>query len=303
MKRYLFYITALIIPLLLSQCEKIIDINLPDRDRKIVFNGMINPDSLVTVNLTRSLSVLEPDSFVFLDGAKAWLSEGGEKIGDLVPVGNGNYLLPGFYPSMGEEYRLDVEFDGLQPAYAITAVPEPVPLGSVDTSSTIGEYGETEYQLKIRFMDPADDVNYYALVLYATNKRYDYLTGQLLDSLETHQVYFSLTDPVSDESSVYYGGKTMFNDLLFNGRERLIELSFSDYSFFMADTVWLEVKLEQIEPSYFLYATSSQKYYETFRNPFSEPVQVFTNVTGGFGIFSGYASDSKTLVMPMIVKR
>ena len=42
----------------LTSCEKIIDVKIPDTDRKIVINGLINPDSLVHINLSRSLDKL-----------------------------------------------------------------------------------------------------------------------------------------------------------------------------------------------------------------------------------------------------
>lgn len=78
----------------MSSCEKIIPIDLPDQDRKIVINGLLAPDSLVNVNLSLSLSVLEPDSFLYLSDAEVDLYRDNELLGRMVYDSVGFYSLP-----------------------------------------------------------------------------------------------------------------------------------------------------------------------------------------------------------------
>ena len=59
----------------------------------------------------------------------------------------------------------------------------------------------------------------------------------------------------------------------------------------------MNVRMEQIDPSYYRYVLSYNAYQQAHGNPFSEPVQVYTNVTGGYGIFSGSSSTGYTFVV------
>lgn len=273
-------------------CEKIIDIDLPETERKMVVNGLITPDSLVTVNLTKSLSVLEVDSFIFVPDARVTLSLGEEIIGELSYQDKGDYILPGYYPGMGNTYRLDIEVPDLQAAYAETTIPESTMLQAVDTSWVTDEWGEQVLYLNLQFEDQPDQDNYYGLVVYATSKEFDFLTGEFTGNKETHTVYIGRTDPILEEEGLFFGERLLFNDLTFQGKSKSIEFELYDYAFYTSDTVWLDVRLEEIEEDYYLYALSSEKYSATFRNPFSEPVQVYNNIEGGFGLFSSYSSDS-----------
>ena len=42
-----------------------------------------------------------------------------------------------------------------------------------------------------------------------------------------------------------------------------------------------------ISKSYYYYRTSLELYVDAPRNPFAQPVQVFSNINNGFGIFAG----------------
>jgi len=64
----------------------------------------------------------------------------------------------------------------------------------------------------------------------------------------------------------------------------------------LKDVLFLElevvVALRNVTREYFLYKTSLEKYFEKEGNPFAEPVNVFTNIENGLGIFTGFAQTS-----------
>jgi hypothetical protein len=64
-----------------------------------------------------------------------------------------------------------------------------------------------------------------------------------------------------------------------------------------ADTVEVWIDLQQVDKSYYLYAVSEQKYQQTRNNPFTEPVQVYSNVKNGFGLFSAYNGTRKEFIV------
>jgi hypothetical protein len=114
----------------------------------------------------------------------------------------------------------------------------------------------------------------------------------------TRLVYISSdSDLFLQDESHNYGGKIYFDDLLFDGQTKTTEVGLYDYTFYESDTVLLEVHLEQLDPSYYKYVVSNEAYQSAHNNPFAEPVQVYTNVSGGFGLFSSYSFSSRSFTL------
>jgi hypothetical protein len=68
------------------------------------------------------------------------------------------------------------------------------------------------------------------------------------------------------------------------------EQNFSE--FFMApDSLFLNIYVLNTEKSYFLFH-KSLKNYKNGENPFSEATPVYSNINGGFGVFTSYTIDS-----------
>jgi hypothetical protein len=59
--------------------------------------------------------------------------------------------------------------------------------------------------------------------------------------------------------------------------------------------VFLLTELRSISKEYYDYQTSLNEYWNADGNPFAQPVQVFTNIENGFGIFAGFGKSSDTL--------
>ena len=85
-----------------------------------------------------------------------------------------------------------------------------------------------------------------------------------------------------------------FSDDYFNGAH--YSFDFTIGSFFGGERVGpMRYVLESITPEYYKYLTSLRLQQDRADDPFAQPVQVFTNVEGGVGIFSGLAiSDRST---------
>ncbi len=279
-------------------CEKVIDISIPDKERKIVVNGLINRENPVRVNLSRSLSVLEYDSIMPITGGNVNLYHGNDLIGQLQEEQGGFYSLPGFLPQTGETYRLTASGGGLKPVEAEAVLPPTVPFITVDTSTLVNQWGGQEFRLSVKFQDPSGVKNIYGIGVEITVNEFDYSTMSYTGRKVTHNsyLYSDSEGPVDDEFHNFQG-KLYFDDLLFEGLTKTVEFGVSDYSFYEADTVWVNVRMEQVDPSYYLYAVSNEEYQQAHGNPFSEPVQVYSNVKGGYGIFAG----SSSVVYPLVL--
>lgn len=283
----------------LASCEKIIDISIPEKERKIVVNGLMSPDKPVRIHLSRSLSVLENDSLIAIRGADASLFNGTDLIGKLLEESAGYYYLPSFKPVVGQTYRLTATYDGLKPIEAIATLPPVVPIVSVDTATLTGEWGQQELRLAVKFLDPAGVHNVYGFGIDVTYKEFDYGTMSYTGKKLSRPTYlYSNNDGFLKDESTDFEGKLYFEDLLFDGQMKTVEFGITDYSFFESDTVWLDVKMEQVDLPYYLYVLSYESYQQAHGNPFSEPVQVYTNVQGGYGIFAG----SSTSNIPIVIR-
>lgn len=294
-----FRLSVLIFLTALMSCEKIIDISIPDKERKIVVNGLISTDQAVRINLSRSLSILEKDSLISIIGGEVRLFHGNDLIGKFQQDTGGFYSLPEFRPQVGQSYRLTASYENLKPVEATAILPPYVPIVSVDTATLTGEWGQQELRLSVKFNDPAGVHNIYGFGIDVTYKEYDYVSMSWTGKKLTHPGYlYEGTDRFLKDESTNYEGKLYFDDLLFDGQSKSVEFGVSDYSIFESDTIWLDVKMEQADPSFYLYVLSYDAYQQAHGNPFSEPVQVYTNVIGGYGIFSG----SSTAIYPIIIR-
>ena len=287
----------------LVSCEKIIDISIPEKQRKIVLNGLVMSDRPVRINLSRSLSVLEKDTLVPITGGDVRLFNGSSQIGKFQEETGGFYSLPGFTPEVGQSYRLTASCPDLKPVEATAILPPLVPVISVDTATLTGEWGQQELRISVKFADPAGVHNIYGFGVNITYKEFDYRTMTYTGNKLTNQAFLSgNSDRFLKDESTNVDGKLYFEDLLFDGLTKTVEFGVTDYSLYQSDTVWMTVGMEQIDPSYYRYVLSYNAYQQAYSNPFSEPVQVYTNVTGGFGIFSGSSSASYTVVVKGVRK-
>jgi len=304
-----YIIIAGLVMLVLNSCEKVIDINIPDSERKIVINSIIHPGSEVVVNASRSLSVMEDNNFVFLDDATISLYEDDQSVGNLNFFADGLYYLPDFHPSVNKTYRIEASSPNLQSVSATTTIPGLAVMGELDTLTIADEWGGESLRVGYTIADPGQEKNRYALAITATHKVFDWVKMVKLDSLTTYPVYFEFltsgTDGlqnriIDDNSTVYFGGKVFITDALFNGLEFDVELTMGKFSFAGADTVLLDIAVEHVDEAYYLYALSSQHYRRSNGNPFAEPVSVYTNIDEGFGIFSGYTTVSRSLELIVV---
>ena len=290
------WIAALV---LAPACEKIIDIDIPDSERKIVVNGILSPHAGVTVNLSKSLTVLEEDRLDLLPGATVKIFEEEQLIGQLTGVIGGDYALPGFSPQPGKSYRLTADYPGLASVEAHTTVPAVVEMKSCDTLVVTSEWGYRDYRLKVSLEDPKGIQNYYGLSVFITYEEMDYANKDSTTRVVTRLIYiYSDSDMFLQDESHDFGGKVFFTDELFDGQAKSVEVSLYDYVFSQADSVQIDVHLEQLDPALYKYALSNEAYQEAHYNPFAEPVQVYNNITGGFGIFSSYSFSSHSFILP-----
>jgi hypothetical protein len=282
--------------MLISSCETVIDMKLPEQPPKIVVNSFFTPDSLIMVHLSKSKFVLSNEQLKEIEDAEISLFENGNYIGKFTHINKGFYHLPGFFPKINTQYTLNAVSSGIKSVEAKETIPNKPIINRVEISSSYFE-GENYKDFIVYIEDNANEENYYMIELFG--KRFDYiydtLTYDIIDSIEiVERVYFTSQDLVFEDQGV--SPQSVISDKIFNGAIYPVRLSVSAYNFDEYSNMGyfeITVHLKQISKAYALYMLSYSK--NSYSDPFSQPVQVFSNVKNGFGIFAAYSSTYKTI--------
>ncbi len=308
MKKYILP-TLVLASLFIASCTKTIDFKEGDTDQKIVVNSIMCPDSTFKVRITKSQSVLRDFYFEVVTNAQVSLLEDGNKVGQAKEE-SGYYQIADFKPQAGKNYQLEV-IAGDKIITAETNIPNPVEIIETDTSTIENDWGNRSLDLKIKFRDSPNE-DYYRISVsreYLYRYKYDYDSSTYI--LQNSPVYIYPDDPVFTNLYSNFGGDEMdmgpgndyniFSDDFFNGKNYSIHLKLNS-SFYANDNMIYEkyiIHFQKLSKDmfYFLKYLNLYDYYRD--DPFSEPVQVYSNVIEGAGIVAGF-DDSSPLVLEKI---
>lgn len=261
-------------------CEKEVQIQLPQHTPRLVINSLFNPDSSWTVSASTSKGILDVNELEYINNASIKIYADNQLIADLKSTGTGKFT-DIQKPLQGRKYKIVATAPGYREATAESNLPSKVKIYSltvIDSAFQNSNYG-IRAEISLEFEDPGSEKNYYGLSLEAQNNGYSSFVPFRSNDLSLE---------MDDETSVY----ASFEDELFNGKRNLIKLDIES-SLLAGNTIIL--RFFSTTKEFYLYNKSLILYEQNKDNPFSEPVQVFNNIKGGFGIFAGYCQDADTL--------
>lgn len=308
---------VLVLSIFTFACSEPIDIDIEDQDRVLVVNSVINPDSLIKVNLARSLSVKESDSsFKFIENATVEIYENGTLIDELSHSKNG-YYISSHKPKENTTYKLIAKAANFEPAQSEIKIGMPVPIKSLTADIEVESYTETWWDeetqtefdttiyyivsersfINVSFDDNPNEENYYFLALYTYQDVYEYLPpnyeevymGEKLQPIDYNNASLSYENYYYSNGLVGYA----ISDDFFNGQTYSSNLDL--YLWSVPKKPYIYVQLLSINKEFFDFVTSYNKYEESTYNPFAEPVNVRSNIENGFGIFTGYSTSKDSV--------
>lgn len=308
-----FIVLSISVILAFSACEKKLDIDIPEGEKHIVVNGLITPDSLLTVSVSKSQNILEDDDILFLTDATVKLFGNDIFVENLIHVDLGVYIST-LIPEIGVNYKINVDYNNLKSVNAEMILHNPVEIVSVDTTVEVhtNDYGgdtykEYEIHYKIKIEDDGNTNDYYFLALSLIQPLYEYDEYGLptFVGYEETNEYFNTNDPVFRDNNEFtldgmFG--SVFTDELFNGTQYTVNIS-TGYSFdsytgkLDGEEYLIKVKLLTVTEEIYRYITSYNLNQKTKYDPFAQPVQIYSNIENGLGLFSGYTMDVDSLVM------
>lgn len=258
------YILFLLAAILFTSCyESVTDLEIEEKDPKIVMNGFLYSDSIVKVQLSSSIGVLETYEVNYIENAVVELWGQTEVIDTLIPKGNGFYTSSQPLPGDEKYFSLKAHAAGFETVTVYVEIPDEVGISSVDTINrivvheeecqiTYDSFGICTWQegyveMMISFTDPSEEKNYYMLQLKKLNKLYivdyndpyawdpetgeyrveDTISGLQSISFESNdaifEVAFNRTNARPVEEEFTAIG-AVFSDILFNGKTHTIKL-------------------------------------------------------------------------------
>lgn len=284
-KNYLFKvimlrITRLTLSILLIfcivSCEQDVTFDF-EHTPELCFNCVLNPDSLIESRLSLTQALTDATVLQWIEGASIIIYEDGQSLGQLEDQGNGRYTLP-VNPRAESRYDVTVDVKGYPQLSASTTVP-PVP-----TVNIIGHDKNDKY-LKIVEIVDSEGENYYwlySLFFYGYKGPY-----YLYASVSTDSPFADSFNREYDDEAVYFGYYYHYYcrlpDIGFEGKTHHFYYPAGDSTRFFCQSTDMHFDKYM--------KTSLQIHINTWDElPLKEPVQVYSNIINGTGIFGSYNS-------------
>lgn len=274
----------LICSLLFLGCQTVVDIDIPVSARKLVINSINNPDSTWRATITLSRHILDESPFIVPTNAFVTVIDpiNNAVVDQLQFSSTSGAYLGLFKPEVDKEYMLRVIVPGYETVEAVGSIPVQVPITKIEIdSSSVYNDPSGLSSVKIHFSDPPSKKNFYKLS-FESHHYWVYNQDTIWNS---YDVYFEVDDPTL--KSNFTNGNLFVADTFFEGKNHTLSVKIPHY-FNSGNTQSLSVKLLSLSEDYFRYATTLNLQQSTSGDPFSQPVQVYTNIRNGLGIFGGY---------------
>ena len=288
--RLFLYILALFAVLIsLHSCKKVIDIDLPPADSKVVVNSFFTDGSPIQLHLSKSIGILD-DGFPECNDATVVLLVNNVKTDTLYPD-------DGFYYShiiaeRGKNYSLAVSVPDMDSVFCEDIIPERTIIQNcvLTDSELTDDYGYNVKELKLDFQD-SPGPGFYEVEL----------AGKDINGEKVFITFSRNSDPIITSTGLLdYSPRTLiFTDEMFDGKACSVKIYFGsdwycDYN--------LRIILRSVSEAYYKYKEKQFAYlfsldYDIISG-MSEPVNLYSNISGGYGIFAGYSYDEKTIIIP-----
>lgn len=290
MKKSCFYVLSL--GCALAGCrQEIPSGELPDFTPKLVINSELNNEGPVSIQVSSSTFAYSIGSPEILADASISLFENGVQ----VPLSYDDFFdryESNVIPKPGSLYTVSAGKPGFPSVTAQARIPELlrnktsiyIQDGGIDNN------GNASDLLGIAFTDDPDKTNFYKVNFFYYSESLDQYLG---------------FDYTADDPSLnaYDAAKTddggfVFTDRLFNGqRKEFRAVPPAGLVFNNTDVKYL-IEIRHLSEEYYRYYTSLSKFKEYMEEPgalLQSGISVYSNITGGLGIFAGTQLESDTI--------
>ncbi|MEK6481782.1 DUF4249 domain-containing protein [Catalinimonas sp. 4WD22] len=306
--------------LLAVSCTKELDLPYPQAEDQLVLNGILHPDSLIKVSVTKTLPVHSfGNDYPLVKDATVRMYEDDELLGELI-FQDSLYVLD-YYPKAGSEYRVEVAVEDYPEVRASDIIPDLPDATACIRPDTTYVWGNASIQVDIQ--DKAQESNFYWF--YTVNTSYTIRQCEFID----RDFVCTEVDPplVSVVKPNYYQSYSSVPDR-FNAFVDNTSGGITEYEFYIRiDDVSLDGLPITFDVASYIYQPEPEPRWETYRDvhilstsrhydrylkssviyalnqeynddddigfkPFVASSEVYSNIENGMGIFAAYNSVS-----------
>lgn len=262
--------------LLAGGCIEIVT-NVPESTPKMVVFSFISPGESIQVEIRKSEplyltsnSTQSEELYPFVKDAKVRIEDTGSGVSVDIPYSEteGRYVLPAgeFNILMGGRYKLTASSGDLPPIVAYTQVPHSTPNVLRCRIDSTQNHFYFDFFVAGEILDFANETNYYSY------------------NIHIQKGYYSV-----DEDSLHLFNKTNDKGILSDHQRDGQAMGFRSNQ--ITEYSWLVnivVTVMHVDINYYKYHSSL--YEGEYRNFFSEPLPLHSNIEGGEGVFASYTS-------------
>ncbi len=307
--------------LLLVSCVE--EMELPEGfyQVRMVVNSVLDPDSLVRINVARSMPPTGKVEFEFIDNADIRMElNGAEEIIEFAYVNFGWYEDLSGNVYQGSDYFLEVNAPGMPAITSTVNIPEkPV-------VSDVRLHGDS---ISFRISDDPDESNYYIVRTCAWQRihysyeledgtwtgGYDtlYQLKRTESDLEFIEAWYSrrsgwinsLTGFTFDDEfwSIdpdFIADSYLFSDILFDGQSVEFHMDISyGLDQVVGDPPVIDLFIHSMDENYYRYLLTLAQYLTTHETPFADRAKIHNNIQGGYGVFGAQNGVKFKVMLPV----
>lgn len=298
MKNLKYILPVLALAVSLVSCdgdffESTVEVDIPPHETSLAVSAIFTQNQARhEVFVSNSLGILDKNQHNAVEGATVLLESANDEMEFAFDPAMGIYVYPdgnGGLLHAGEAYTISVNHPDFPTATATINMPHAARIISFthEPNGTIDEEGYEVDEFTIEVEDLSPEVNYY---VFEIAERTRYINGT-----DTTYVYDPVSSLVSRDPLVrkgysdrIYEGLPMISDATFNGQTYQLQLYTYD-----KPTIGNELVIQcySVNKARFDYLASLLSYLDNKDNPFSEPVNVISNIQNGLGIFALQSKD------------
>ncbi len=157
------------------------------------------------------------------------------------------------------------------------------------------EYGFPllEHKLLYKWHDPSGTENYYRASAYQMYYARDAVSGEVIIDPATGQPYEVFSMPNAGDLRKEMIADTKSNGQEISSGENVFQLSYEH----VKPPFHFKALLSVCDKNYYLYHKSIYDQQQSDGNPFAEPTLVYSNMTGGLGVFAAYSQVTASKVI------
>ena len=276
-----------------------IEIEIPAKESKLVVNSTFSPSlDTIYLELGNSIHIFDTISKPLIKDATVILRSNTGLVNTFIYNNEKQKYFLDYIPETGIEYTLSVEKEGYNNVIAKDTVPKKIEIEdySIINVAEVDEAGGLYSKVTINFTDPANEKNYYEIAITDTLNNY-YDDGiYTYDNIITNEAYYPSIISFEVSTPKYLP----FSDLQIDGNKTSISIFYFLGGVLDNGTTYISehsinVHLRSVSEQYYKFHSRllQHKYNQKDDIIFgmSEPLNAYSNIENGFGVFAAYNED------------